>query len=659
MNPFELGNAGAPGATPAAPGQPTERRPDDESRRRFEEAMALPRETPGTQAVAKQAAATQPPTKQPPADVAPGRPAAGPGASEPVAFAPDSSAPFASDTAVRARKDRAASDRGTAADRKAADGAASDGGPVDGISSGLVGDPPAPRRARKRGHAADAQESAQGASSAGLPAATDALQQPAVPSQPVPVPVAPAASGATVKSDGARAEASARGLPFGPRAGLRSGSMSVATGGPSPRHDPAAAQHASGSSGGQPQNPLAQRSFAEGAAHGGAGMPNLPQGLAQDTGAFPAPSSHSARDARAAAPQLPAPAPIRPAAAPASPSVITDARAPAASQVLSSQAAPPISAQPPHEAPRSATGTSPASSAAAPLPGDAPHASPAFPASPAAPAPLTPHEDAAATTLPPIARHARHSVPSQPAAPVSAGAIDIPPSATDAHAPIVASTETGQQSPTTGAWAEPVGADHAVAPPSGAGSPEIAAANPHTPAKGHTSMTEALKPRRDATTAELSSDDSPPADEPAPPQPALAVTDFFGIPFAQPHAHVTAAPATPANEQPHAAVAREMADAVTSLLVGWKPGDEIARMPLRHDLLPGTVLTVQQQQAGAQLVVTFVCAVQASRQLLERAAPQFARSLAAGEKRRLVLRVQDTDGGVPLEIVTEPGEVTG
>lgn len=141
------------------------------------------------------------------------------------------------------------------------------------------------------------------------------------------------------------------------------------------------------------------------------------------------------------------------------------------------------------------------------------------------------------------------------------------------------------------------------------------------------------------------------------PLPALLVNPFAAPPISLPALQPTV-------ETPQAFLQRELAH-IERVLVDWSPRAEVVSWQAPPDILPGTMVTVRNEEAAAQVVVTFVCSAEVSRQLLNNAAREFARELArelgpSKRGRRVVVRVQSAgDRAPPLEAVSDSDEVSG
>jgi len=91
-------------------------------------------------------------------------------------------------------------------------------------------------------------------------------------------------------------------------------------------------------------------------------------------------------------------------------------------------------------------------------------------------------------------------------------------------------------------------------------------------------------------------------------------------------------------------------ETVERLMVGNVHGvGHQVRMDLKDDFMPGVSVVVQQ--TAAQLQVVFECSALASRQRLDRAAPEFARALARRLGRDVAVRVDGAGGGYPPLVV--------
>jgi hypothetical protein len=104
----------------------------------------------------------------------------------------------------------------------------------------------------------------------------------------------------------------------------------------------------------------------------------------------------------------------------------------------------------------------------------------------------------------------------------------------------------------------------------------------------------------------------------------------------------TSEPNPPPTHDATAQLVDRIRECVERLMVGVSPtGEAQVRMVLKEAQLPGVQLTVQRD--AAQLVVVFETAVQASRQLLDRAATPLAKTLASKFGREVRVSVLDVD----------------
>jgi hypothetical protein len=106
----------------------------------------------------------------------------------------------------------------------------------------------------------------------------------------------------------------------------------------------------------------------------------------------------------------------------------------------------------------------------------------------------------------------------------------------------------------------------------------------------------------------------------------------------------------------HDILRRYIVDTVEQLSVTVANGTAQVRLELKHDLIPGTAVVLQQ--TGNQVEIVFECAVAESRGRIDRVAPAFTRTLARRLGREVVVLVRSVQGddAPALEFAAYPDE---